>query len=524
MTANSHCSSASSKCFASPLVDIYVGEEKYHYFVHEAFLHNSRELKDIYDRTAKRSRKGTILSLAREDPKEIGQLIELLYFDNIVLSATEPEAQLDEMLSIWKLVTRFSVSRMVRQVIESLDTLSLAEKVPALRFIKVADQMYECDINDNLRRYFNKVAQGVIRKIKHSEKESLDEMMEEGGSFAADLFSAYRRVFDSLTEQTKPATDIKSENHEHLAKRARTDAPDIMLTAMAARSGPMDMRTDWDKDNNIPTLWSKTSEADKLLVSMAEAKKSWNTIVEAMQHKTGERSSIASLLNRYNRLEANILRVTIEDSELLTAAKSEIEAEFKERTEWPLVAERLIRKGGRGYEPMRLRYHCAALDAANQTSLTTSRTSVASDTPQRSLTPKIKTQAVGGVRVDNSQVIDKKKRRRDRSPTAAPADPAQARKKVQVPLKQVSVFNVPSEEEARMDETGPRLLRIHSKTGRAVGQENGKDDNELPLANITAHRTSRNGMGGSAAVRQEKAQDPQPEPIAIGDSNDEDDL
>ncbi|KAL8798952.1 MAG: hypothetical protein Q9182_006250 [Xanthomendoza sp. 2 TL-2023] len=513
---------ASSKRFASPLVDIYVGEEKYHYFVHEAFLHHSRELRDIYDRTAKRSRKGTILSLAREDPKEIGQLIELLYFDNIVLHATEPEAQLDELLFIWKLVTRFSVSRMVHQVVQTLETLSLAEKVPALLFIKMVDQMYECDINVKLRRYFNKVAQGVIRKIKHSEKESLDEMMEEGGSFAADLFSAYRRVFDSATEQAKSATDDKSENHGLVAKHTRTDATDVMLTAMSARSGPLDVRTDWDKHNNIPALWSKTSEADKLLVSMAEAKKSWNTIVEAVQHKTGERSSIASLLNRYNRLEANILRVTSDDSELLTAAKSEIEAEFKEGTEWPLVAERLVQKGGRGYEPMRLRYHCAALDAANQVFLTTSRTSVARETPQRSLTPRFKTQAVRGIRVDNSQAIDKKRRRRDRSPSATPTDSAPARRKTRLPQKPDSVPDVPSEEEEAMDETGARLLRIRSKTGHAVRQDNGKDEMQLPLANTTAHRTSRNGMGGSAAVRREQAQHPQPEAIAVRDSDDED--
>ncbi|KAL8682692.1 MAG: hypothetical protein Q9186_001288 [Xanthomendoza sp. 1 TL-2023] len=520
---------ASSKRFASPLVNIYVGEEKYHYFVHEAFLHHSRELKDTYDRTAKKSRKGTILSLAREDPKEIGQLIELLYFDNLVLNAKEPEAQLDELLSIWKLATRFSVSRMVRQVVQSLDTLCLAEKVPTLLFIRAADKMYECNIDVNLRRYFSKVGPRVISKIKNSEKQLLDDMIEEGGSFAADLFSAYRRAFDSPTEQEKSAADSNSESHGHLAKRARTDAPNVMLVPMSARSGPLDMRSEWDKHNNIPASWPKATEADKLLVSMAEAKKSWNTIVEAVQQKAGERSSIANLLNRYNRLEANILRVTSEDSNLLTAAKSEIESEFKEGMEWPLVAERLVQKGGRGYEPMRLRYHCAALDAANQVRLTASRVAVAPGIPQPPLAQGIKTQAVGGVRVDNSQAIDKKRRRRvgqsttPRSSPGAPTDAAQARKKIQVSQKPGAVLDVRSGEEEMVDETGPRLLRTRSKTVRAVRQEHGNDGIQLPLANIAAHRTSGSGMEGTiAAVRQEAAPKRQPEPIAIGDSDDED--
>ncbi|KAL8673988.1 MAG: hypothetical protein Q9224_007512, partial [Gallowayella concinna] len=74
-----------------------------------------------------------------------------------------------------------------------------------------------------------------------------------------------------------------------------------------------------------------------------------------------------------------------------------------------------------------------------------------------------------------------------------------------------------------VDETGPRLLRTRSKTVRAVRQEHGNDDIQLPLANIAAHRTSGSGMEGTtAAVRQEAAPKRQPEPIAIGDSDDED--
>lgn len=253
------------------------------------------------------------MNLPRENPKEIGQVIEFLYLNYLTLTATEPQAQFDELLSLWKTATQFSVADMKRQVVQKLDTLSLAEKVPAVKFIKAADQMYECDIDVDLRMYFNKVAPVVVRKIKGSERRYLDEMIEEGGSFAADLFSAYRRAFEIPNEPIKSSADVKSEGPAHSAKRAGGDALDVMLVPMAAQSGPVDNRTMWDKQNSIPALWTKASEADKLLVSMAEAGKGWTAILNAVQQKTKEKPTITDLLNRYNRLEANILRVASDD-------------------------------------------------------------------------------------------------------------------------------------------------------------------------------------------------------------------
>ncbi|KAL8874900.1 MAG: hypothetical protein Q9198_006672, partial [Flavoplaca austrocitrina] len=123
-----------------PLIDVYVGEHKYHYTLHSAFLSQSRELTNLHKITAKKSKKGTTLNLPRENPKEIGQVIEFMYFNQVTLVAIEPEAQLDELLCLWKTATQFSVDGMKRQVVEKLDTLALAEKVLALKFIKVADQ------------------------------------------------------------------------------------------------------------------------------------------------------------------------------------------------------------------------------------------------------------------------------------------------------------------------------------------------------------------------------------------------
>ncbi|KAL8784500.1 MAG: hypothetical protein Q9213_003937 [Squamulea squamosa] len=511
---------ASSKRFASPLIDIYVGERKYHYTVHEAFLYQSRELKNLHELTAKKSRKGTILNLPRENPKEIGQVIEYIYFNDLTLIAKEPQARLDELLTVWKTATQFSVAGMKRQVIQRLDTLSLAEKVPALKFIKVADQMYECDIDTDLRMYFNKVAPTVVRKIMSSDRRFLDDMIEEGGSFAADLFSAYRRAFELPSEPLKSAAEVKSEGLAQLAKRARIDTPNVMLIPMAAQLGPVDNRTIWDKQNNIPALWATVNEADRMVVSMVGAGKGWNTILEAVQQKTGEKPSIASLLNRYNRLEANILRVTSDDSE--------IESEFKESAEWPLVAARLIQKGGRGYEPMRLRYHCAAFDAANQAIVAKSSTAVTLPGPE---TVQIKTEVVGGVRVDNTKAINIQKRRKPNqqavsrsSSGAITRRPAQARNKVKPATAQQEVDSRHSSSGSE-EINRPRLLRRRCRrtltNGQGIddGNSNGNlSDESAATAIVVSQRVTEE----TPMIDQENAANRQPEPIAVRDSDEED--
>ncbi|KAL8658692.1 MAG: hypothetical protein Q9226_000831 [Calogaya cf. arnoldii] len=515
---------ASSKRFASPLIDVYVGEHKFHYIVHSAFLYQSLELDNLHKATAKKSKKGTTLNLPRENPKEIGQVIEFLYMNDFALTATQPQAQFDELLSIWKSASHFSVPDMKSKVVRKLETLSLAGKVPALKFIKGADQMYESDIDVNLRHYFNKVAPAVVRKIQRHERRHLDELMEEGGSFAADLFSAYRRAFELSEEPIKSLADVKSEGSAKSAKQAGGDAPDVMLVPMAAPAGPLDIRTTWDKRNNIPALWAKASEADKLLVSMAEAGKGWNAIVNTIQQKTGEKPPISDLLDRYKSLEANILRVANDDSDLLAAAQSEVEAEFKERSEWPLVAARLVQQGGRGYEPMRLRYHCAALDAAKQAAVAPTSTALVLATPQPAQT---KVDVIGGVRVDNTKAIDPKKRRRPgtaasarSSPATTVRRPAQARKRVMSSQQPATLEDVSSNEDDNLmlAESSTRLLRTRSKRAAVNGRleiENGHgSEGSTPIATMGSSHATRDS---SMADRESS----QAEPIAIVDSDEE---
>ncbi|CAO1601051.1 hypothetical protein XANCAGTX0491_004718 [Xanthoria calcicola] len=517
---------ASSKRFASPLVDVYVGEHKFHYTIHTAFLAQSGELNNLHNLTSKRSKKGTTLNLPRENPREVGQVIQFLYLNDLALTATEPQAQLDELLSAWKNATQFAVADMKRHVLQKLDTLSLAEKVHALNFIKATDQMYEYDIDVDLRIYFNKVAPSVVRKIRASERRCLDDMIEEGGSFAADLFSAYRRAFDI-------SADVKGEGPARSAKGVGGDASGIMLIPMPARSGPVDNRTQWDRQHRIPALWTRVSEADKLLVSMVKADEGWIAILDAVQQKTREKSTITDLLERYNRLKANILRVESDDSDLLAEAQSEVETEFKEGSEWPLVAARLIEKGGRGYEPIRLRYHCAALDAVKQAKSAPTSTDLVLATPQSAQT---KTEVIGGVRVDNSKAIDPRRRpkpgtaasARYSSDTVAVRRLAQARKRSRSTRESGTLQDVSSNEDDNLmlAESKPRLYRTRGAmipvTGRRRKIENGNGNGNESGSDggaPTAHMSSSNTPQDSSMADVDRKSSSHAEPVAVSDSD-----
>ncbi len=120
---------------------------------------------------------------------------------------------------------------------------------------------------------------------------------------------------------------------------------------------------------------------------------------------------------------------------------------------------------------MRLRYHCAVLGAANQATVATSNTAVALAGPQ---TVQIKTEVVGGVRVDNTQAINVRKRRRGvqpassrSSPTAAPPRPVQARNKVKPAQAQqaITASNASGSENdmGTPREASPRLSHDRSK-------------------------------------------------------------
>ncbi|KAL9599904.1 MAG: hypothetical protein Q9219_003537 [cf. Caloplaca sp. 3 TL-2023] len=433
----------SSKRFSSKIIDIYVGDERYHFAAHEAFLFQSEGLKSQYQaavRTKKKNSKNPIaLDLPRDSPQEIGQLLEYLYLKKLTLHATEPSGQADELLAIWVMGSTYALPDMQRHVIRTLQELDLVTKLPALTFLRLADKLYESEVDLGLRRYFGKVAPDVVRNLSPTDMPVLLEMISEGGSFASDLFHAQHQAFGlkgpvGAREQRPTGADVDKTNGKHdkqAAKRAKTigvDDKDITPSSSSTTLGrfsTVDPRTAWDDENRIPEAWETANTEDKLLITKAEQGVAWPTIAEAWEKATGVKMDINDLVRRYDRIQANILRLSKGDIDLLTAARTAIEGKFHQE-KWALIAKHISTHGGTDYEPNRLKRYCDALDTlTTKTAKTEQQNTLIVQLPDIHQHRHISThgarpptEIVGGVRVENSKPIDVRRRRRT---TAAPS-------------------------------------------------------------------------------------------------------
>ena len=316
----------STRRFASKIVEVFVGEKKYHFSVHEAFLFESAELKSAYLSTpkSKRGKNSNMMYLPRDDPKEIGHLLEYLYLKKLTVNATSPKAQVEELLSIWAMGCKHGVADMQRLVIQKLEEFDIANKLPAMQFLKLADQLYESDVDFGLRRYFNTVAPRVVRKLASRDMTALLDIISEGGTFASDVFNAHHRAFrgaskgaDTLRAPSPPPSNIKVEEgtvnrNTNTAKRARSEASEATPSSHAdtagASAGP-DNLTEWDRENGIPSAWETAAPEDRLLTLMAQQGKSWNSISQAWERATGTKESINVLIHRLQRIEAVMVQL-----------------------------------------------------------------------------------------------------------------------------------------------------------------------------------------------------------------------
>ncbi|KAL8978913.1 MAG: hypothetical protein Q9177_006275 [Variospora cf. flavescens] len=434
---------SSFRRFASRVVDVYVGDERFHFAAHEAFLFQSRELKSQYD-VQNRGKKGNkkkenILNLPRDTPSEFGQLLEYLYLNRLTLRASGPQAQADELLSIWIAGTRHTLLGMQKHVIRKLEELDIAGRLPAQAFLHLADKLYESEVDNGLRRYFSTVAPGVVGKLTATDMTVLLEMIMEGGSFASDLFHAHHKAFGpgssaSATELGKTAatttttTTIKTEGsqQQRTATRAQTEdnigtVPHLPAFPPSLKKGSLidpyesDVRTEWDSANSIPVALETATPEDKLLVDWADHHKPWSAIALDWESHTHEKISIKDLKHRYERINANVLRLGTRDVNLLHLARTSIETSFNS-SKWPLIAARIVEDGGAQFPPLQLQRHCDALDAAAKTKTTDEREAgmqvQSLRTSHHLASAHVPTEVVGGVRVENSKPLGVKKRKR----------------------------------------------------------------------------------------------------------------
>ncbi len=287
----------------------------------------SKELKRQFDaqKKAKKANKKNenVLNLPRETANEFGQLLEFLYIGRLTLHATEPAAQAEELLGLWMMGTKHDLVGMQKHVIRKLEERDIAGKLPTLQFLNFADKLYEAESDHGLREYFRSVATDVVRKVTPADMTVLSHIFTEGGSFASDLFLSYNKVFGpnargSALEQAK-AIKVEGSEQQRAAKRAKIDndgtvshRPSSLHTYLGsslADHAAADVRTAWDKANNIPEALETASLEDKLLVTWVEDHKAWVDIAEAWENATGDRVSIADLEHRYKRIDANVLRL-----------------------------------------------------------------------------------------------------------------------------------------------------------------------------------------------------------------------
>lgn len=197
------------------------------------------------------------------------------------------------------------------------------------------------------------------------------------------------------------------------------------------------------------------------------------------------------------------------------------------------MAARLIEKGGRGYEPIRLRYHCAALDAVKQAKSAPTSTDLVLATPQSAQT---KTEVIGGVRVDNSKAIDPRRRpkpgtaasARYSSDTVAVRRLAQARKRSRSTRESGTLQDVSSNEDDNLmlAESKPRLYRTRGAmipvTGRRRKIENGNGNGNESGSDggaPTAHMSSSNTPQDSSMADVDRKSSSHAEPVAVSDSD-----
>ncbi|KAL8711702.1 MAG: hypothetical protein Q9220_003873 [cf. Caloplaca sp. 1 TL-2023] len=448
-----------------------VGEKKYPFTVHQAILHQSKELESLHCNTSKKSRtKGskcaTMLFLPNDDPKDIGQLLEFLYRNEVVVRKGDPNSQAAALLGFWNLACKYKVVAMRKQTIEKLEELSIATKILPMKFVRLASLIYEADFEDtngDVQRYFKKHAIPVLSKMQHASIPALEKMIADGGSFASDLFAAYSKSFGPAMESA-PKTAAKPQGNLPLSKRQRIDES-ISTTAPTLP----DARTEEDKDDHIPLSWAEVSDGDKLLITMAEESAQWTSIASAYSEKTGHKESISRLLHRYNRIDATMLRVTKLDSDLLLSSKTEVETEFTSTAQWSLIATRITQKGGHRYDPMTLRHHHNVL-AKTPPDITTTANIPASSSvtnfrhiyrPTLGIHP--------GIRISNTKAINpRRKRERWEGPAGVPTTGVAVRRTVGTRSRVAA-------EQAMEDEGAGTVVE---ERGRVVEEEDGEEEME----------------------------------------------
>ncbi|MCJ1378660.1 hypothetical protein MMC17_001759 [Xylographa soralifera] len=127
-------------------------------------------------------------------------------------------------------------------------------------------------------------------------------------------------------------------------KNSKTDNANGVTKSAARKRGPTKAAEGIAPGRTIPLSWDDASEADRKLVQMKEAGKSWPEIREMWKTETGQETAGSTLPNRYSRIKVNLEHLEPGDEALLSDALTRYENE-----KWKTVSGYMEANGAKKY-------------------------------------------------------------------------------------------------------------------------------------------------------------------------------
>ncbi|MCJ1282181.1 hypothetical protein MMC26_001504 [Xylographa opegraphella] len=151
---------------------------------------------------------------------------------------------------------------------------------------------------------------------------------------------------DMKTEVSSENIDIKSNvKKPRTPKGSKTGNANGVAKSAERKRGPNKAETTASAQA-IPSSWDEASEADRELVRMKEAGKSWPEIREMWKNKTGKELAGSTLPNRYSRIKINLEHLEPGDEARLAEALARYESE-----KWKTISGYMESDGAKKYAP-----------------------------------------------------------------------------------------------------------------------------------------------------------------------------
>ncbi|MCJ1431656.1 hypothetical protein MMC27_001011 [Xylographa pallens] len=240
-----------------------------------------------------------------------------------------------------------------------------------------------------------------------------------GGKKRASVSNATRVVTPKKAKisptKADPSEDIKAEvsgedvemnskvKKPRTPKSSKTDNANGGTKSASRKRGPIKAAEGIAPGRTIPLSWDDASEADRKLVQMKEAGKSWPEIREMWKSVTGHESAGSTLPNRYSRIKVNLEHLEPGDEARLIDALTRYENE-----KWKTISGYMEADGAKKYAAAFLVKEAKKIEErqANGTSVSTTSTLTAKE--NGNVTDKVVTDVISDVVDQNGGIQEQK--------------------------------------------------------------------------------------------------------------------